>query len=594
MLPVLSGRLELQPPNQPVSFNGAPIYDAKRCAHLFNCQFTPHPMYARSRTSRRVYRKLRSLTTTVDDPGTTPGEVEAAIKSVKSSVALGPDQIASIHLKHLDRGGIEYLTGVLNLSFKSFQIPAIWKVGRVVPILKPGKSADESKSYRPIALLSPVAKIAEVIKNGELQRLLPFAAHQHGFRAGHSTSTALSCIVHNISTGMNAPSPHDRTLLAALDLSSAFDTVSHEVLLNDILLSPLPNNTKRWLYAYLRGRSTYVEFRGQRSKYRRVKQGVPQGGVLSPALFNYYLSTLPTPPDDIQVVSYADDITVMAQGKKPGPVCKHLSTYLDKIADWFQERNLILSPAKSTVTLFTTWTKQMNRTWKVTMGGHTLPTNPRPKILGVIFDKQLSFAPHARSTSEKVSQRNNILKKLTGATWGCCKEVLLQTYKAIGRSVLNYGAPIWSPLLSNTQWQGLQARQNQALRTSTGCLLMTSIPHLHHEAEMMEVRPHNELLSVQFYLGAHLPERPDHHTTNRPPPKQRTIKETLWGKYRDDVEHLVFDGLNPVTYREALRSLHLTAVEEAISQYTPPLWPNNGHPDISERRGSYPEKQGPP
>ena len=198
--------------------------------------------------------------------------------------------------------------------------------------------------------------------------------------------------------------------------------------------------------------------------------------------------------------------------------------------------------------------------------------------------------PHARITSQKVSQRNNILKNLTGATWGCCKEVLLQTYKAIGRSVLNYGAPIWSPLLSNTQWQGLQARQNQALRTSTGCLLMTSIPHLHHEAEMMEVRPHNELLSVQFYLGAHLPERPDHHTTNRPPPKQRTIKETLWGKYRDDVEHLVFDGLNPVTYREALRSLHLTAVEEAISQYTPPLWPNNGHPDISEEERELPRE----
>ena len=125
-----------------------------------------------------------------------------------------------------------------------------------------------------------------------------------------------------------------------------------------------------------------MEFRGQKSKYRRVKQGVPQGGALSPALFNYYLSTLPTPPQDIQVVSYADDITVMAQGKEPKPVCRYLSKYLDEIADWFQERNLLLSPAKSTVTLFTTWTKQMNRTWKVTMGGHTLPTNPDQRSWG--------------------------------------------------------------------------------------------------------------------------------------------------------------------------------------------------------------------
>jgi hypothetical protein len=71
-----------------------------------------------------------------------------------------------------------------------------------------------------------------------------------------------------------------RTVSVAIDLSLAFDTVDHQLLLQDINALPLNGHIKRFLCAYLRGRQPYVYFRGSNSSFRKVKQGVPQGGVL--------------------------------------------------------------------------------------------------------------------------------------------------------------------------------------------------------------------------------------------------------------------------------------------------------------------------
>ena len=69
------------------------------------------------------------------------------------------------------------------------------------------------------------------------------------------------------------------------------------------------------------------------------------------------------------------------------------------------------------------------------------------------------------------------------------------TYKAIGRSVLNYGAPIWSPSISFTNWNNLEIHQNIALRTITGCAKMTNTDDLHRETEVLPVKTHTDMLA---------------------------------------------------------------------------------------------------
>ena len=172
----------------------------------------------------------------------------------------------------------------------------------------------------------------------------------------------------------------------------------------------------------MRGRSTFVEYRGERSNKRKVRQGVPQGGVLSPALFNTYMSSLPTPPANIEVVTYADDITITSSGE-PGAACSIINNYLDELAHWLQERSLRLSPHKSMACLFTTYSKEVGLLktspeaedpLPLTVAGSPIPKSRSPKILGVTFDPMVKFNQHAKELKNNLAGAITSSKSLLG------------------------------------------------------------------------------------------------------------------------------------------------------------------------------------
>ena len=113
---------------------------------------------------------------------------------------------------------------------------------------------------------------------------------------------------------------------------------------------------------------------------------------------------------------------------------------------------------------------------------------------------------------KSLKKRNNVLKKLDGNTWFYSKETSTNFYKAIGRSVLNYASPIWTPTLSYTNWQNLQVKQNNATGTIIGCVKMSDITHLLDETKVLLFRKHYEMLSKQFLLGCYQDHRADLHT----------------------------------------------------------------------------------
>src|SRR5678815_4028697 len=87
-----------------------------------------------------------------------------------------------------------------------------------------------------------------------------------------------------------------RTVVVALDMSKAFDTVNIHKLINKIHNTNIPQNIQKFIANYLKGRKAYTLYNNCKSKQRLLKTGVPQGGVLSPVLFNIYTSDIPTPP----------------------------------------------------------------------------------------------------------------------------------------------------------------------------------------------------------------------------------------------------------------------------------------------------------
>ncbi|XP_067622923.1 proline-rich protein 36 [Eurosta solidaginis] len=167
-------------------------------------------------------------------------------------------------------------------------------------------------------------------------------------------------------------------------------------------------------------------------------------------------------------------------------LCNKINGYFPDLSSFFTSRNLTLAPTKSPATLFTTWRSQISTTLNIHDNGITLQTVLHPKILVMTFDQDLNFGKHAAAIVPKIQSRNKIFKYFAGSTWGKDKERLFTTYKAIGQPIACYASQIWSPSLKTALWKKVQACQNTALRTATGCLLMSPEQHLHNEAK----RPH--------------------------------------------------------------------------------------------------------
>ena len=560
LLKGLSGKRVSAPPNQPITFkNNKPITKTSSKANHFCKQYSNVKDFNQDKEARRVYKNLK-ICNPLDRSYTPFNESDTidAIKASKSSPAAGPNGLTMLHMKHLGPLGIRYATHLFNLSVQAADIPAIWKSAHVIPVLKPGKSPDQGNSYRPISLLCPEVKVLERLNLPILKAALSTSPTQHGFKSRHSVVSSLLPLTTNIARGFNAPKPAFRTGLLCVDLSKAFDVVDHHRLLKKIGLSDLHSNMKRWLVAYLRDRRIRVEYEGKFSKWRKVKMGVPQGSVLSPLLFNYFVNDIGSSGDVDE--SYADDFHAASHHVSPADIAADLETAAAELSEQAEEHGLSLSAVKSTTTLFTPWNREFGRLPPVSINGDVIPQVNNPKLLGVTLDPTFTFSTHASAMARKAGSRLGVLRALSDSSFGQDKECLLLTYKAIIRPFFDFAAPIVYPLYSQSSILRLQLVQNRALRLVTGCHSASAVDHLHTETETLPVGDHLELLSAQYLASAQHPEHPAHHIVNLPPGPRRS-KETLKTKVGHLVEpHLVNGIIPPGAHKPTIDKIHTKIV----------------------------------
>ena len=204
------------------------------------------------------------------------------------------------------------------------------------------------------------------------------------------------------------------------------------------------------------GRKAYTSFRNHKSIQRQVKSGVPQGGVLSPTLFNIHTADIPTPTAPVQVMLYADDITIISTHTSMSAARKYIQPYLHKVYDWTQHHNLIINPDKTTCTLITPDPAEYNSNLGVNINNKALPMALHPKVLGLTLDPKLTCNAHIQNIATHAQKPLQVIKALTCTTWGKQKETLVATYKAVMRPTLEYALSIWSPMASPTSINKLQ------------------------------------------------------------------------------------------------------------------------------------------
>ncbi len=270
----------------------------------------------------------------------------------------------------------------------------------VVPLLKGGDSTILD-SYRPISKLCVLSKILESLISEQLTCYLNvnkvLSINQSGFRKKHSTTTAalkvLNDIVGSIDNG-------DFCASLFIDLSKAFDTVDHEILLHRLKSVGLSSDVIPWFKNYLSGRTQCVQAEGKLSD--SLSEGVPQGSVLGPLLFTIYINCLDYDIQDANFHFYADDSVMYCSASSGKQALYKLQSAFDVIQSRIYNLKLVLNVDKTKYKLFSGSKKfDKNVSSLLTLQGTVIESVKDYKYLGIIVDDALSFSSHITQLKKK-------------------------------------------------------------------------------------------------------------------------------------------------------------------------------------------------
>jgi Reverse transcriptase (RNA-dependent DNA polymerase) len=290
----------------------------------------------------------------------------------------------------------------------------------------------------------------------------------------------------------------------------------------------------------------------------------------------------------VAVTSFADDITPLSSHHNYHQAEIQLQPYLDKIFEWTQENNLTINPDKCSATLFTQSTEELKVQLSLKLNNITIPTTTNPKILGLTFDRKLSYKTHINNAVEKGKNATNVLKAISSKEWGKQKETLLVTYKAIVRPHLEYASTIWSSGIAESNIEELQKVQNKALRLATGCHQGTNNQHLHDETSVLPISNHLQLHASLFALKTNHPEHPLHSLTLQTK-SHRDIKKTIFDRNNNYIVPPP-SNQNVNSAKTNHTSIHSSIVNSYLSSRNPNKILNQIPPRISNNESSLPRK----
>lgn len=424
----------------------------------------------------RVSRNFQTETNFFEIPFSDK-ELTRGIQAMKNGKAAGLDDMCVEQIKNFGPGARIWILELFNQCRDIYKIPKLWSKAKVIALLKPGKDPDSPQSYRPISLLCHLFKLYERlilhrITSAVDQKLIP---QQAGFRPGKSCTSQILNLTEHIEDGYENKLI---TGLALVDLSSAYDTVNHRMLLAKLYDTLKDHRFVKIIQSLLQNRRFYVTLEGKKSRWRRQNNGLAQGSVLAPILFNLYTNDQPT-PENTEHFLYADDLAITAQGRCFEDVEIKLELALGTMLDYYQANSLKPNPSKTEVSAFLLNTHQANRKLHVRWNGTTLTHTERPTYLGVTLDRSLTYKYHCEKTRQKVAARNNILRKLANSKWGAKPAILRTTAQALCYSTAEYACPVWS---RSSHAKKVDVSLNETCRLVTGCMKPTPIERLHKAA----------------------------------------------------------------------------------------------------------------
>ena len=322
---------------------------------------------------------------------------EIILKSPSKSCSLDP--IPTFLLKDCLDELLPIITKIINASLKSGQVPQSFKTAVVTPLIKKASlDPDVLSNYRPVSNLSFISKILEKVVSKRLDSHKTahdlYEPFQSAYRAGHSTETALLRVQNDM---LRAVDDGKCVFLVLLDLSAAFDTVSHNIILKRLASDfGVDGNARNWIKSYLTERTQSVLISGKHSEPATLKYGVPQGSVLGPTLFTDYSSPVASliRSHGISVHCYADD-TQMYTSFNPdeeAQALERLECCISDLRHWMNTNRLKLNDSKTEFIIFGTKSKLSKlKTESVRVGDEEIMGVQQVRNIGAFFDNELKM-----------------------------------------------------------------------------------------------------------------------------------------------------------------------------------------------------------
>ena len=311
----------------------------------------------------------------------------------------GPDQIHNQILKNLPKNSQKCLLKLLNNIWTTNTFPEPWHTAKIIPIPKANKNHNHPTNYRPIALTSCLCKVMERLVTSRLSWHLEtnelLSPYQCGFRTKRSTTDQLVRF-ENLIRETYLEKKH--LVAIFFDLEKAFETTWKHGILKNLQNLGLKGNLPKFIDNFLKNRQFQVQIGNTLSDSLEQEEGVPQGSVLSPILFNIQINSITnTLKEQTDCSLYVDDFVICCKGANTTHIERQLNLQLKTLQDWAEKNGFKFSPKKTVAVHFHRKRgAQYEPDLKINKD-QRIPFQTEANFLGLTFDQKLNFLPHIKN-----------------------------------------------------------------------------------------------------------------------------------------------------------------------------------------------------
>ena len=381
--------------------------------------------YSEHPSIRKIKERFEQSTSFLFD-SITASQIEDEIMDLNSKKAAGYDSIPPKILKNSVSTIKEPLSQLFNTSVKENLFPADLKYANVSPLFKKDDNTNK-ENYRPISILPTISKIFERIMFRQITThvsdiLSPYLC---GFRKGYNTQHALLRLIDKINKSLDKK---EKIGLFMMDLSKAFDCIPHELLIAKLHAYGFEKASLKLIYSYLKNRHQRVKINSTYSSWKEIINGVPQGSVLGPLLFNLFINDIFYFIKESDICNYADDNTLSVADVEIDNIIHRLEVDICVLNKWFKNNGLVLNEDKSVFMIVESYRAARNGTSTISLGNKNITECNKGKLLGITLDKNVSMTDHIQKMCKQASNKLHALARISSYLSEHQKKILMKSF----------------------------------------------------------------------------------------------------------------------------------------------------------------------